>query len=452
VLGVEDCRLNASPAHQFRLLRQRRYAPFFWVVFLGSVNDNLLKFAVTLLLVYQAGSTAQPAWLTAGTVGPLTGALFIIPSLLFSAPAGRLADRLPLDQLIRWGKGLEVLMMALASWAWWLGDAWGLLACLLLSGTHVTWFSTLKYAYVPRHLDLHELLGGNGLLEMGLFMAILLGTLGGGVVMSGMGTQQWLPAWLLAFAAVGWGLSFRVPPTPASAVAAVTGSLKATGLWRSLMLHGDGPGPLWPVLGISWMWFFGATCLTLFPAVTRDVLQAQPSVASLLLVMTSVGIGLGALSCEWWARHGRAATLVAAGAVGMAAFGADLAWGLAQFASRPATQMRWEAWTFVSESAHARLLIDLGAMACCMGWFSVPLYAQMQTRAAPTHRARVVAANNVLNAIFILASAVMVWGLDALGTGLAGTLGVAVCLQAVLAAALCVRLFATRRGFTGVSG
>ena len=173
--------MTPQAPHQFQLLRQRRYAPFFWAVFLGSVNDNLLKFAVTLLLVYQAGSVAQPAWLTAGIVGPLTGALFIIPSLLMSAVAGRLADHLPLDRLIRWGKGLEVLMMALASIAWSAGHAWGLLACLVLSGMHVTWFSTVKYAYVPRHLDPHELLGGNGLLEMGLFMAILLGTLGGGV-------------------------------------------------------------------------------------------------------------------------------------------------------------------------------------------------------------------------------------------------------------------------------
>lgn len=439
--------MNAPAAHQFRLLQQRRYAPFFWAVFLGSVNDNLLKFAVTLLLVYQAGSMAQPAWLTAGTVGPLTGALFIIPSVLLSALAGRLADRLPLHRLILWGKGLEVLMMALASWAWWRGHAWGLLACLLLSGAHVTWFSTLKYAYVPRQLDPHELLGGNGLLEMGLFMAILLGTLGGGVVMTSGGARQWLPAWLMGLALLGWGLSLRVPPTPVLTEPSWVGravALPDAGLWRSLMLRGEGRGPLWPVLGISWMWFFGGTCLTLFPAVTRDVLQAQPSVASLLLVITSLGIGLGALSCEWWARRGLASSLVAVGAIGMAVFGGDLAWGLAQFPSRPATPMRWEAWAFLGEPAHARLLLDLAAMACCMGWFSVPLYAQMQARAVPTHRARVVAANNILNAVFILASAAMVWGLDALGAGLAGTLGVALCLHALLTAVLCARWFALR--------
>lgn len=431
----------AAP-HQFRLLRQRRYAPFFWAVFLGSVNDNLLKFAVTLLLVYRAGQATQPAWLTVDAVGPVTGALFIVPSVLMSALAGRLADRLPLDRLIRWGKGLEVLMMALASWAWWLGHAWGLLGCLLLSGMHVTWFSTLKYAYVPRHLGEHELLGGNGLLEMGLFMAILLGTLAAGALMSDDGARRWLPVVLLGLAVAGWRASCLVPPTPAAVTAGQwpprgderPKEATQAGLWRSLTLRGTGPSPLWPVLGISWMWFFGATCLALFPALTREVLRAEPSVASLLLVITSVGIGLGALSCEAWARHGRMASLVAMGAIGMTLFTADLSWCLARVMAPEAAAEPWTAWAFLREPAHWRLLLDVAGMACCLGWFSVPLYAQMQARAVPTHRARVVAANNVLNAVFILASAGMVWGLGALGAGLAGTLAVAVALHAVVVA------------------
>lgn len=420
--------MNDRAAHQFRLLQQRRYAPFFWAVFLGSVNDNLLKFAVTLLLVYQAGSNAQPAWLTAGVVGPLTGALFILPSLLMSAMAGRLADRLPLDRLIRWGKALEVLMMALASGAWLAGHAWGLLGCLVLSGMHVTWFSTLKYAYVPQHLGPHELLGGNGLLEMGLFMAILLGTLAGGALMSSGDARPWLPVGLLILALAGWALSRQVPPTSV-ALAPVAG-LNGAGLWRSLAPHGQGPGPWMPVLGISWMWFFGATCLTLFPAVTHGVLQAEPSVASLLLVLTSVGIGLGALSCERLARILRTpGALVTLGAIGMAVFGADLAWSLDQIASQGMRVHRLSGLAFLADTGHARLMIDLVAMACSLGWFSVPLYAQMQARAAPTHRARVVAANNILNAGFILASAALVWGLDAVGLGSAATLGAMVGLH-----------------------
>ncbi|WP_158622866.1 MFS transporter [Aquabacterium soli] len=420
--------MNEQAPHQFHLLGERRYAPFFWAVFLGSVNDNLLKFAVTLLLVYQAGSTAQPAWLTAGVVGPLTGALFIIPSLLMSAMVGRLADRLPLDRLIRWGKALEVLMMVLAAGAWLAGHAWGLLGCLVLSGMHVTWFSTLKYAYVPQHLGPQELLGGNGLLEMGLFMAILLGTLAGGALMSSGDALPWLPAGLLVLALAGWALSLQVPPTPVAQ--ASMAAVNETGLWRSLAPHGSGPGPWMPVLGISWMWFFGATCLTLFPVVTHGVLQADPSVASLLLVLTSVGIGLGALSCERLARLLRTpGALVALGAIGMAVFGADLAWSLDQIASRGAGPHRLSVLAFLADTGHARLMIDLVAMACSLGWFSVPLYAQMQGRAAPTHRARVVAANNILNAGFILASSALVWGLDAVGLGAAATLATVVGLH-----------------------
>ena len=422
--------MSLQAPHQFKLLRHRRYAPFFWAVSLGSVNDNLLKFAVTLLLVYQAGSATQAAWLTAGVVGPLTGALFIIPSLLMSATAGRWADRLPLDRLIRWGKGLEVLMMALASVAWLAGHVWGLLACLVLSGMHVTWFSTVKYAYVPRHLGPDELLGGNGLLEMGLFMAILLGTLGGGVLMSSADARPWLPMVLLALALVGWAVSLRVPSTPA--LQASSPDLNGAGLWRSLAPHGPGAGPLMPVLGISWMWFFGATCLTLFPAVTHGVLQAEPSVASLLLALTSVGIGLGALSCERLAYLLSPRAVLIGGAIGMAVFGADLAWSLGQIASQGVRAQRLGVLALLAEPGHARLLVDLVAMACSLGWFSVPLYAQMQARAQPTHRARVVAANNILNAGFILASSALVWALDAAGLALAGTLCVVVGLHALL--------------------
>jgi len=295
--------MNADrPGHQFRLLGQRRYGPFFAAVTLGTINDNLLKFAVTLLLTWHVPLPG----LSAADVGPLTGALFILPSLLLSASAGQWADKWPLDRLIRWGKALEIAMMALAAWALWHRQGVWLLACLLLSGTHVTVFATLKYAYLPRHLGDAELIGGNGLMEMGLFTGILIGTLTAGILMDAGALWPglppdlvpWLlPAALIGLAVLGWGCAQGVPATPAVDPALRLHFNPVRDTWTELRRVARQPGGMLPVLGISWMWFFGAIYLSLFPVLTKEILHGAPSVATVLLVVMSLGIGVGALSC-----------------------------------------------------------------------------------------------------------------------------------------------------------
>ncbi|HEX5372393.1 MAG TPA: MFS transporter [Aquabacterium sp.] len=410
-----------SEGHQFRLLRQRRYAPFFWTVFLGTLNDNLLKFAVTLLLTYQVSL----AWLPPAVVGPATGALFILPSLLLSATAGQWADKWPLDRLIRAGKALEVAMMLLAAWAVWQREPWTLLGCLLLSGIHVTVFSTLKYAYVPRHLDEPELVGGNGLLEMGMFTAILLGSLVGGLLVAPrewwpglpMGVEETaLPLALVVLALLGWWRAQAIPMT-AAVDPELHVHLNPIGeTWRNLQRASAHGQVLWSLLGISWMWFFGAVFLSLFPALTHDTLKAPSSVASLLLVLISLGIGSGALMCERLARGHSPLRLVPLGALGMAVFGGDLAWSVMQLEQGQGLPTGgWHLQAILGEVALWRLLADVWLMAMSVGWFSVPLYAHMQAQSEPSHRARIVGANNILNAVFILLSAALAWGLGAAG-------------------------------------
>ena len=413
-------RSQAGKPHQFRLFSQRRFAPFFATVFLGAVNDNLLKFAIVLLLTYQV----PVAWLPPEVVGPALGAIFIAPSVLLSATAGQWADKLDLAWLMRQAKSAEVVMMLLAAWALWQRHVPMMLLCVLLSGLHVTLFATVKYAYLPRHLAAGELTGGNGLLEMGTFTAILLGTLAGGVLVAPwLGGLGALVVAILLLAVLGRISVHFIPATPALSPGLKVNWNPLAETWRNLDRIHHQPVLWLCLLGISWMWFFGALFLSLFPLVAKGVLHADEDAASLLLVLTSLGVGLGALLCEGLSRthEGDAPEmgLVLIGAAGMAVFGLDLGWvvhGIAQDPSM-ASVHAYGVSDFLARPLHWRGLADMVLMAMSIGLFSVPLYAQMQYRAEPERRARIVAANNILNAVFILVCALLTTTLSALGWG-----------------------------------
>jgi MFS family permease len=434
---VNQAAPHARP-RQFSLLRQRRFAPFFWTVFLGAVNDNLLKGAVVLLLTYHV----QVPWLPPEVVGSVMGAVFILPSVLLSATAGQWADKLDLARLMRWAKSAEVLMMALAAWALWQQHAGLMLLSVLLCGLHVTVFATVKYAYVPRHLAPFELTGGNGLLEMGTFTAILLGTVLGGVLLApqvqALGGLRALMASLLVLAVLGRWLAQGIPATAALSPSLQVHWNPLAETWRNLARIHHQPVLLLSLLGISWMWFFGAVFLSLFPVLAKGVLHAREDVASMLLVLTSLGVAGGALLCEALsrAREGEPPSLglVLPGALGMGVFGLDLAWvvhGISQDPGMAAVQAY--AWTdFAAHPLHWRGVLDQTLMAMSIGLFSVPLYAQMQYQAEPAWRARVVAANNILNALFILVCALLIWALAAAGWRVGGIFALAVGLHALV--------------------
>lgn len=421
--------------HQIRLLGQRRFAPFFWTVFLGAVNDNLLKFAVVLILTYQV----NVPWLPPELVGPVLGGLFILPSVLLSATTGQWADRADLAGLMRLAKSAEVLMMLLAAWALWARHVPALLLSVLLSGVHVTLFSTVKYAYVPRHLAATELTGGNGLLEMGTFTAILLGTVCGGVLLaphwggpSGVMTAIILLA-LAGRLSVQW-----VPATPPVSPGLKMNWNPLAETWRNLDRIHHEPVLFMCLLGISWMWCFGAFFLGLFPVLSKNVLHAGEDIAALLLVMTSLGVATGAMLCERLARlrDGDAPELglVLVGALGMGVFGLDIAWVVQGMSADPSMALvkAYSVQDFLARPLHWRGLFDQMLMSVSIGLFSVPLYAQMQYRAASDRRARIVAANNILNALLILLSAVATWSLSALGLGIGGIFAAAVLLHGVV--------------------
>jgi len=403
--------LPEAPAHahpnQFALLGQRRFAPFFWTQFLGAGNDNLFKFAFTVLITYQL----QVSWLPPALAGLVIGALFILPFLLFSATSGQLADKYDKARLIRLVKSLEIAIMALAAWGFLRSDPVVLLACVFLMGLHSTLFGPVKFAYLPQHLNERELTGGNGMVEMGTFVAILLGNVAGGLLVAVPGGTHYVAVACIAVAVLGRLTAQAVPTSPSTDPGLVINWNPVTETLRNLKLAHGNLVVFRSLLGISWMWFFGAAFLTEFPAFAKVVLHGDEQVASLLLVVFSIGIGVGSLLCEVLSRRHVEIGLVPFGAIGMSVFSFDL-----YFAARglPPSAGHTVA-TFLAEPRHWRVIADLALLSLFAGLYSVPMYALIQMRSAPTHRARIIAANNILNALFMIASALIVGVLISLG-------------------------------------
>ena len=398
---------HADP-NQFALLRQRRFAPFFWTQFSGAANDNLFKFAFTVMVTYQL----SVSWLPPAMAGLVIGALFILPFLLFSATSGQLADKYDKTRMIRFVKSLEIAIMLVASGGFMAGNVPVLLLCTFLMGVHSTLFGPVKFAYLPQVLSERELTGGNGMVEMGTFVAILLGNVAGGllVALPGIGHTTVAVA-CVVLALLGRAVAQFIPSAPATDPGLAIHWNPFTETWRNLKLAHENIVVFRSLLGISWMWFFGAVFLSQFPSFAKEVLHGNEQVASLLLVVFSIGIGTGALLCEVLSRRHVEIGLVPLGAIGMSVFAIDL-----YFASRslPASEVMQLA-AFLAQPAHWRVMADLALLSLFAGLYSVPMYALIQMRSQPTHRARIIAANNILNALFMIASAVIAGAL--LGAG-----------------------------------
>ena len=398
---------DAHP-NQFALLGQRRFAPFFWTQFAGAANDNLFKFAFTVMVTYQL----SVSWMPPSMAGLVIGALFILPFLLFSATSGQLTDKVDKTRMIRFVKNLEIAIMAVAAWGFYAGSPVVLLFCTFLMGLHSTLFGPVKFAYMPQVLSERELTGGNGMVEMGTFVAILLGQVAGGLLVAvpGIGHASVALA-CVVLALLGRAVAQFIPSVPATDPGLVINWNPFTETWRNLKLAHGNPVVFRSLLGISWMWFFGAVFLSQFPSFAKEVLHGNEQVASLLLVVFSVGIGIGSLLCEVLSRRHVEIGLVPLGAIGMSVFAIDL-----YFASRslpPAEVMGLAA--FVAQPAHWRVMADLALLSLFAGLYSVPMYALIQMRSQPTHRARIIAANNILNALFMIGSSLIAGAL--LGAG-----------------------------------
>ncbi|MDR3417808.1 MAG: MFS transporter [Nevskia sp.] len=413
--------------HQFALLRQRRFAPFFWAMFLGAFNDNLYKNALAIMVAFQG---ARLLGLESNDLVNLAGAVFMAPYILLSATSGQLADKYEKSMLIRRIKLLEIGIMALGAAGFYWHSLPLLFAMLFGLGCQATLFGPVKYSIMPQHLSDAELTGGNGLVEAGMYVAILVGTLLGGVLIADRSQgASYVALAALVCAGAGYLSSRAIPHSPAAAPQLrVNWNLftETAANWRMIR----GQRVLWlAILGNSWFWFYGAIFLAQVPGYTRDVLHGSESVTTALLTVFSVGIGTGSLLCEKLS-GGR----VEIGLVPFGAFGMSLAaLTLAADAPAPAAGVV-DAAAFLHQAQNWHVLLHLALIGLFGGFYIVPLYAMLQTRSDPAQRARVIASNNIVNAVFIVASALFAIGMYRLGLSIR-QLFVAVALLNVVVAA-----------------
>ncbi|MES2355516.1 MAG: MFS transporter [Pseudomonadota bacterium] len=394
---------------QFQLMRERRFRPLFFTQFLGAFNDNVLKTALITLVTFRAGQLTDMDGKLLATLLP---GLFILPFFLFSATSGQIADKLEKSFLIRGVKIFEIAVMLLAAWGFMTNGLWELVAALFLMGLHSTVFGPVKYAYLPQHLQPNELIGGNGMIEMGTFVAILLGEVLGAWLATAPTGGVLTSCTLVGIAILGWWTSRGIPITPAADPDLKVGWNIFSETWRNLRFaHSN--RPVWlALLGISWFWFYGATLLAQFPTFAKDILGGDESVFILLLTVFSLGIGIGSLLCEKLSGQTVEIGLVPCGAIGLTLFGVDL-----YFAS-PAIAVGEGSAHFtalLTNAAHLRLLADIFLLGLFGGLYIVPLYALIQTRSEKSHQSRVIAANNILNAFFMVLSAGVSVALFSLG-------------------------------------
>ncbi len=393
--------MTTKSTNQFNLLTERRFAPFFWTQFLGAGNDNIFKFAFTVLATFHA---AEWGGLDAKLAGPVIGGLFILPFVLFSATSGQLADKYDKAAIARLVKNLEISFMLVigAGFVWQLPAA--LYVGVFLMGCHSTLFGPAKFAYLPQHLRETELTGGNGLVEMGTFVAILLGTMLGGalVAIPGMG-PTYVAVGSILIAVAGRIAAGFIPDSPAPAPELKINWNPVTETWANLKIANKNRVVFLSMIGISWLWFFGSIFLTSFTGFAKEVLSGNEQVVTLLLATFSVGIGIGSVLCEKMSGHRVEIGLVPFGAIGMTLFSVDL-----YFAAGGMTVGKLiGAAEFIEIGNNWRILADLFLLAMFSGFYSVPLYAMMQARTKKEFRARIIAANNILNALFMVAASLM---------------------------------------------
>lgn len=390
-----------------KLLADPRYWPMFWTQFAGAFNDNFFKNALVILVAYQSTGALglNPDQLVA-----LAGGIFILPFFLFSATAGQLADKHEKSRLVRRVKLLEIAVMALGAAGLILGSLELLLVVLFLMGTQSAFFGPVKYGILPQLLRTEDLVGGNALVEVATYLAILGGTLLGGLLVTldygGVPVGLWaVSAGVVGLACVGWAFSRSIPACPPEVPDLTIQWVPVRPTLQIVARARENPVIWRSILAISWFWGFGTAFLSLFPAWTKGVLYGSETIATLFLAMFSVGIGVGSMLCERLSRERLELGIVPIGSFGMTLFTLDL-WLVGQPFPAPADGALMGLGAFLSSAAGWRIVVDLLGVATFGGLYIVPLYTLIQQRAAPSERSRAIAANNIVNAGVMVVMAV----------------------------------------------
>jgi len=390
-----------SGSSQFSLLRQRRFAPFFVTQFLGALNDNTFRNGLVILITFQG---VQLLNMDHSLLANIAAFLFILPFFLFSATAGQLADKYEKSLLMRRIKLFEIGLMSLAAIALLSQQYLMLLVVLFMTGCQSALFGPVKYAYIPQKLRPGELVGGNALIESGTYVAIISGLIVGvEVIDSDAGRQSLLAVILIVVSIAGYIASRQIPKAEAVDPDLTINWNAWKETWRIVGYARKEKSVFLSILGISWFWFFGSALTIQIPAYTTDILNGDKSVATALLVAFAVGVGLGSLLCERMSGRRIELGLVPFGSIGMSLFAVDL-----YFAQPEATATAVSSiGEFLSRGGSWRILADLALLGAFGGFYSVPLYALIQQRSKRRYLSRIIAANNIINALLMVGAAVI---------------------------------------------
>ncbi|MFV1921124.1 MAG: MFS transporter [Methylotenera sp.] len=389
---------------QFQLLQQRRFRPLFMTQFLGAFNDNVFKTALITLVAFH---TSQLTNANSSTLVTILPGIFILPFFLFSATAGQIADKLEKSTLIKNIKLFEIFIMLFASIGFLFNNIIILGVALFFMGIQSAIFGPVKYAYLPQHLKDDELIGGNGMLEMGTFVAILVGQILGAWLTTQETSAIITSIFVILLAAAGYWSSLDIPNSPPGAPQLIINWNPFTETLNNLKFIWQHQSLWLAIIGISWFWFVGATLLAQFPNFARSTLHGDESVFILMLSVFSLGIGIGSLSCEKLSRHKIELGLVLFGGIGLIIFCADLYASSTRINATLAASLNTRTYIeFLSITSHYQLLADILFVGIFGGFYIVPLYAYIQSHVEKSHQSRVIAGNNIMNALFMVISAI----------------------------------------------
>ena len=391
------------------IVADKKYAPLFWTQFLGALNDNFFKNALVVLVTFKGVSVAG---LAPASVVALAGGLFILPYFLFSPVAGQLSDKLEKAGIVRFTKILELSIMLLSAVGFYFESFASLLGVLFLLGTQATLFGPVKYSLLPEIVSPKELVAANAYVEMGTFLAILLGTIGGGILISMPNGQWWLTAVTLTLAALGILTAYRVPKTAAACPGLEIGINPIPSLLESMRLLRESKAVFNSVLGISWLWFFGAAVLSTLPTYCKDFLGAGEQVVTCFLATFTIGTAIGSFLCEKLSFKRVEIGLVPIGSLGMTVFLIDLYFARPDWLIDKTRLLTMS--EFIAQPSADRLLFDFFMMSLFGGLFVLPLYTLIQERSHPESRSRVIAGNNIVNALFMVVSSGVIMAFHAM--------------------------------------
>lgn len=388
-----------SGKSQFGLMSTRRFAPFFWTQFLGAFNDNVFRNGLMIMIAYGAGrviSGNSNIWIN------VAAGLFILPFFLFSAMAGQLADKFEKSVLIQWIKIAEIVIMSCAAITFLFENCYLLILLLFLMGSQSAFFGPIKYSIIPDHLAPDEIIGGNAMVEMGTFVAILLGLVTGNLLNPIQLPPAWIGVAVILIASAGWLASREIPRAAPPSPDLKIDWNPFTQTWETIQFARKKRSVYLSILAISWFWFLGMAYLTQLPNFTRQIMASSEDVYTLLLTIFSAGIGIGSLLCEKLSDRKIELGLVPLGTLGITLFGIDLFFAY----NTPTVSHLMGIHEFLRSPGSIHLIVDFTMIGIFGGFYIVPLFAFVQMWTPPEYRARVIAANNILNALFMVIAAV----------------------------------------------